>query len=170
MSEEKSAGEQPREDAEPSRQQPADNSGEADKEQGEQADESRQAGDQGDEKGNEEERDQPGERAGDRPMPPMARPKALRLEEQPPADQGVTDFDQQADRQSENQDMADAEQQQGSATGESVGQGKAPSLPIEQWLQQVEGNPTSLLRNQFIIEEQRMMQGIRQPLQEPRPW
>ncbi len=169
-SEKKYAGEQPRKDAESFRKPPTDISGEADRKQGNQPDTSRQTGNKGDEKGNEEERNPLGQHAGNKPRPPMVRPKTLRLEEQPPADQGVTDFDQQADRQSDNQDSADAEQQQGGATGESVDQGKAPSLPIEQWLQQVEGNPTSLLRNQFIIEEQRMMQGIRQPLQEPRPW
>jgi Ca-activated chloride channel family protein len=42
-------------------------------------------------------------------------------------------------------------------------------MVMEQLLDQVEGNPSYLMRNQFMLEEQRMNEdGGR--LYEPRPW
>ena len=41
---------------------------------------------------------------------------------------------------------------------------------MEQWLDQIEGNPAYLLRNQFMLEEQRQMRVQGRPLREPRPW
>jgi len=46
-----------------------------------------------------------------------------------------------------------------------------PTSPImEQWLEQVEGDPRQLLRNKFMLEEQRMIQSRLAPFREPRPW
>jgi len=41
---------------------------------------------------------------------------------------------------------------------------------MEQWLEQVEGNPAHLLQNQFMLEERRMINQQMAPLHEPRPW
>ena len=52
---------------------------------------------------------------------------------------------------------------------EGAGTAAAASLLMEQWLQQIEGNPAYLLQRQFSQEEQRLMrqQGV---INEPRPW
>jgi len=49
-------------------------------------------------------------------------------------------------------------------------QGRGPGGALEQLLEQVEGNPAALLRNQFILEEQRLMGAQGGRLYEPRPW
>jgi hypothetical protein len=41
---------------------------------------------------------------------------------------------------------------------------------MEQWLEQIEGNPAHLLRNQFIIEEQQELERRGRILMETRPW
>jgi len=41
---------------------------------------------------------------------------------------------------------------------------------MEQWLEQIEGDPAFLLFNQFRIEEQQEMQRNRRQLMETRPW
>jgi Ca-activated chloride channel family protein len=41
---------------------------------------------------------------------------------------------------------------------------------IEQRLQQVEGDPSLLIRNQFMLEEMQQMQNAGGPLRESRPW
>jgi Ca-activated chloride channel family protein len=41
---------------------------------------------------------------------------------------------------------------------------------IEQRLQQVEGDPTVLMRNQFKIEDMQYMRAAGGPLRESRPW
>jgi Ca-activated chloride channel family protein len=41
---------------------------------------------------------------------------------------------------------------------------------MEQRLQQVEGDPSMLMRNQFRLEEMRAMREAGGPLQETRPW
>ena len=48
--------------------------------------------------------------------------------------------------------------------------GGSPLMLMEQLLDQVEGNPAYLMRNQFMLEEQRMMTDRRGQLYEPRPW
>ena len=62
--------------------------------------------------------------------------------------------------------------------GESEGAGEDPSssggssqtLLMEKWLEQVEGNPAYLLKNQFMLEEQRVMSTQGGLIREPRPW
>ncbi len=49
-------------------------------------------------------------------------------------------------------------------------EGHGPGSALEQLLDQVEGNPAALLRNQFILEEQRLMGAQGGRLYEPRPW
>ena len=41
---------------------------------------------------------------------------------------------------------------------------------IEQRLEQVEGDPSMLMRNQFRLEESRFKQSVGGPVQESRPW
>ncbi len=41
---------------------------------------------------------------------------------------------------------------------------------MEQWLEQIEGDPVQLLRNQFMLEEQRLIQKKGGSLRESRPW
>ena len=48
--------------------------------------------------------------------------------------------------------------------------GGAGMAVMEQRLQQVEGDPTLLIRNQFRLEEMRQMQGLTGPWRENRPW
>ncbi len=46
-----------------------------------------------------------------------------------------------------------------------------PGMAImEQRLDQVEGDPSMLMRNQFRLEEMRVMRESGGPLQESRPW
>jgi hypothetical protein len=49
------------------------------------------------------------------------------------------------------------------------GRGSAAMVLVEQWLQQAEGDPAYLLRNQFRLEEQRAVKQLG-GLHEPRPW
>jgi Ca-activated chloride channel family protein len=41
---------------------------------------------------------------------------------------------------------------------------------MEQWLEQIEGDPSYLMLNQFRIEEQRELQRSGRQLMETRPW
>ena len=52
-----------------------------------------------------------------------------------------------------------------SGTGEGV-----PVVLMEQLLEQVEGSPAYLLRNQFMLEEQRLLDDRGSRIYEPRPW
>jgi len=67
-------------------------------------------------------------------------------------------------------DETDAgEHGQGLPDGMDPGAGAA-SMMMEQWLQQIEGDPAYLLRNQFEVEERRVMRERPGTLYEPRPW
>lgn len=49
--------------------------------------------------------------------------------------------------------------------------GPAVGMPLmEQWLEQIEGDPGYLMKNQFMLEEHRAAQGMRGMMVEPRPW
>ncbi len=43
-------------------------------------------------------------------------------------------------------------------------------IMMDQWLERIEGDPTYLLRNQFMLEERQEMQRNRRQLIETRPW
>ncbi len=43
-------------------------------------------------------------------------------------------------------------------------------IMMEQWLDRIEGDPAFLLRNQFLIEEQRQLEQRGGALMENRPW
>jgi Ca-activated chloride channel family protein len=43
-------------------------------------------------------------------------------------------------------------------------------LMMEQWLEQIEGDPAYLLRNQFMIEERLELEKRGRMLMETRPW
>ena len=76
-------------------------------------------------------------------------------------------FDQQTDRtEGEPEESGGA----GDKSSEQEQQGIGTSGLMEQWLEQVEGNPAHLLKNQFMLEERRMIDQQLAPLHEPRPW
>jgi Ca-activated chloride channel family protein len=54
--------------------------------------------------------------------------------------------------------------------GEGDPENQGMMLMMEAWLEQAEGNPSLLLKNQFMIEEQRYMQTRGRRLHEIRPW
>ena len=43
-------------------------------------------------------------------------------------------------------------------------------IMMEQWLEQIEGDPAFLLRNQFLIEERQQLEQRGGALMESRPW
>ncbi|MES9869437.1 MAG: hypothetical protein ABW149_07020 [Sedimenticola sp.] len=60
---------------------------------------------------------------------------------------------------------------QGESDPEGTGSGSAETtLLMEQWLEQIEGDPAYLLQNQFRRQEQQLMRQRGGPLREPRPW
>ena len=69
------------------------------------------------------------------------------------------------------EDAADEDALPGSLPDMEGTPGGRVSLPMmEQWLEQIEGDTTYLLRNQFLIEEQRELKRHGRKLLEPRPW
>ena len=69
------------------------------------------------------------------------------------------------------QDAADQDALPGSMPDMEGIPGTGVSMPMmEQWLEQIEGDPTYLLRNQFLIEERRELERHGRKLLEPRPW
>jgi Ca-activated chloride channel family protein len=79
----------------------------------------------------------------------------------------VEDFDQLGQEPDE---QADQENPEGLADAKGK-PGAASGIPLmEQWLDQVEGDPADLLRNQFMLEESRAMRNSRGMLVETRPW
>lgn len=80
----------------------------------------------------------------------------------------VDRFDQLGEQPMSNQE-SDARQAVASALGGLPIRG--PGLAImEQRLQQVEGDPSLLMRNQFMLEEMRFIRQSGGPLRESRPW
>ena len=68
-------------------------------------------------------------------------------------------------------EQMEAGEQQGEEAGVPTGSsGSSPMMLMEQLLDQIEGNPAYLMRNQFMLEEQRLMSKRRGQLYEPRPW
>jgi len=84
-------------------------------------------------------------------------------------DQGAVEkFDQLGAQDSEESEREGQAESLSDAQTERTGRG-AMGL-MEQWLEQAEGNPAYLLRNQFLLEEQRAVSTRSAPLREPRPW
>ena len=118
-----------------------------------------------------------GEEAGEQEGEPGRQPAesgraaAPGQEPPPPSDSGdeteaVEEFDQQMGRS-----LPDAGDGAGEALPEGEGSGESHTTPMmEQWLQQIEGNPAYLLRNQFMMQERRMLNREGRPLRETRPW
>jgi len=67
---------------------------------------------------------------------------------------------------------ADPERDGGEAAASGPGEplGPAETALFEQWLEQLEGDPRVLLKNQFTLQEQRAEQRQRGPFVENRPW
>jgi Ca-activated chloride channel family protein len=84
------------------------------------------------------------------------------------AAEAVDRFDQLG-RQPMSDQEPNAEQAAAAALGGMPVMG--PGLAImEQRLQQVEGDPSLLMRNQFMLEEVQQMRASGGPLRESRPW
>jgi hypothetical protein len=94
------------------------------------------------------------------PLPEQAEPQ------QGEGEEAVDQFDQQGEQ---TDPEADKPLGDTSPTGEGTGDSQSVAL-MEQWLQQIEGSPAYLLRNQFRREEQRSLISTGRPLHEPRPW
>ena len=77
-------------------------------------------------------------------------------------------FDQLGAQSSDESQRAGEEESLSNQPASQSGRG-AMGL-MEQWLQQAEGNPAYLMRNQFLLEEQRAVSTRSAPLREPRPW
>jgi Ca-activated chloride channel family protein len=61
--------------------------------------------------------------------------------------------------------------QQGGIPDPDGNQGSSISMAVmDQWLNQIEGDPAILLRNQFQLEEQLELQRNARQLMETRPW
>ena len=69
-------------------------------------------------------------------------------------------------------DQAESDEAESGESGDPTGGGSggSPMMLMEQLLDRVEGNPAYLMKNQFMLEEQRMMSDQRGQLYEPRPW
>ena len=101
-----------------------------------------------------------------------------RLRTGPPGPAPPPDLEKTADEKSmesaeEFDQLGEEIDSEASSTGEESrpDASETPTSPImEQWLEQVEGDPRQLLRNKFILEEQRLIQSRRAPFRESRPW
>jgi len=78
--------------------------------------------------------------------------------------EAVDEFDQQGEAPD-----PDAEREGGEGDPEGPGRGNVSPM-MEQWLEQIEGDPGYLLRNQFMMEEQRALRQRGGALRETRPW
>jgi Ca-activated chloride channel family protein len=82
------------------------------------------------------------------------------------ASEAVEEFDQLGAGFGEDQEIP-----QGMLPDPEGGEGPGVSMiMMDQWLEQIEGDPANLLRNQFMIREQQEMQNYRNRLVETRPW
>ncbi|HFD79305.1 MAG TPA: hypothetical protein ENK05_02775 [Gammaproteobacteria bacterium] len=65
----------------------------------------------------------------------------------------------------------DTSGEKGAPGGEGAGNGERPAVILmDKLLEQVEGNPAYLMKNQFMLEEQRLVNQQGRRLYEPRPW
>ncbi len=103
-----------------------------------------------------------------RPGPAARETETFDSEEAATEQAAVEKFDQQGDQSSPDAEQIPDNETEGGDDAQSSGKG-AMSL-MEQWLQQAEGNPAYLMRNQFMLEEQRAISKRSVPLREPRPW
>ena len=77
----------------------------------------------------------------------------------------------QVDQMGNMPDPAEADEQEmgGAALGGEPVMGPGIGI-MEQWLDQVEGDPSFLLRNQFMLEEAQYMRSKGGSVRETRPW
>ena len=124
-------------------------------------------GEAGDTGGGPEDRDQ--EQAGansDKSAGPGGLPDEI-SEEQAAASQAVERFDQ---LDTGSGDAGQGNPQDGIPDKDGVPGTSISMTVMDQWLEQIEGDPAHLLRNQFRIAEQQEMQRNRRQLMETRPW
>ncbi|MDH5514548.1 MAG: hypothetical protein OEY45_05245, partial [Gammaproteobacteria bacterium] len=104
--------------------------------------------------------------ADDRSAGPGGPPEEI-SEAETAASQAVDRFDQME----AGQGLAEQGTQQGGVPDKDGIPGTGVSMMVmEQWLEQIEGDPAALLLNQFRIEEQQELQRIGRQLLETRPW
>jgi len=121
----------------------------------------------GDAGGGKQDRDQQEDgSSADQPAGPGGTPEEISAEEAA-ASQAVDQFDQMGTGLGE----ADPEAPQPGLPDEEAMPGSGISMiMMEQWLEQIEGDPAYLLRNQFMIEERRELERRGRVLMETRPW
>ena len=88
-------------------------------------------------------------------------------EEEAVASEAVDRFDQMGTGQGEADQDAPTT---GVPDEEAIAGTGIPIIMMEQWLEQIEGDPAFLLRNQFLIEERRQLEQRGSMLMESRPW
>ena len=122
------------------------------------------------ERGKGEDDSKPGEseesqQAGDQSQSNLLPPEELQLLPPDISTDAVDLFDQQG-----GSDRMDMDSPLAGDRGLPQGAIDTMTLIMEQWLQQIEGDPAYLMQNQFRLEEQRSIQQGSGPLREPRPW
>jgi Ca-activated chloride channel family protein len=97
---------------------------------------------------------------------PSGVPQEISAEEAT-ASEAVDQFDQMEDRQGDvdSEDPATGQPDENAIPGTGISM-----IMMEQWLDRIEGDPAFLLRNQFLIEEQRQLEQRGGALMENRPW
>ena len=92
--------------------------------------------------------------------------------DRPPAPGDQVEAVERFDQQGETPEPKAEEQGGPPDIDQGEGAGGGYTLLVEQWLDGVEGDPAYLLRNRFLMEEQRRMQpsATGGGLYEPRPW
>ena len=88
-------------------------------------------------------------------------------EEEAAASQAVDQFDQMGSGLGEEEPDAS---QAGQLQEDGIPGTGISMIMMEQWLEQIEGDPAYLLRNQFMIEERQELDRHRRELMETRPW
>ena len=104
----------------------------------------------------------------ERPRGPGGETETFNAEDASREQGAVENFDQLGAQGSEESQREGQEESLTNLETRRSGQG-AMGL-MEQWLEQAEGNPAYLLRNQFLLDEQRAVMSRTAPLREPRPW
>jgi Ca-activated chloride channel family protein len=75
----------------------------------------------------------------------------------------------EVDQMGNQPDPMERDEQGGAALGGEPMMGPGIGI-MEQWLDQVEGDPSFLMRNQFMIEEAQYMRSRGGAIRETRPW
>ncbi len=103
-----------------------------------------------------------------RPGPAARETETFSSEDAGKEQAAVEEFDQQGDQATPDAEQQPTDETQSGKDAQAGGKGSMSLM--EQWLQQAEGNPAYLMRNQFMLEERRAVSDRSAPLRETRPW